>query len=96
MSITVKDVEHIANLSRLVLSEEQKVNMADTLGKILNFANELQELDVTDVLPTTHSMPLKNVMREDVSRTWLTQEEALSHAPDQENGQFKVPAVMEG
>lgn len=96
MSISVKDVEHIANLSRLVLSDEQKVSMADTLGKILNFANELQELDVENVEPTTHSLPLKNVLREDEPRTWLTQQEALSHAPDQENGQFKVPAVMEG
>ncbi|PWK14813.1 Asp-tRNA(Asn)/Glu-tRNA(Gln) amidotransferase subunit GatC [Tumebacillus permanentifrigoris] len=96
MSITVKDVEHIANLSRLILSDEQKVKMADSLGKILNFANELQELDVENVAPTTHSMPLKNVLREDEASTWLTQHEALSHAPDQESGQFKVPAVMEG
>ena len=96
MSITVKEVEHIANLSRLAITEEEKVNLADTLGKILNFAQELQELDVEHVEPTTHSLPLKNVLREDVSREWLSQEQALSHAPDQENGQFRVPAVMEG
>lgn len=96
MSITVKEVEHIANLSRLAISEDEKVKMADTLGKILNFAQELQELDVENVEPTTHSLPLKNVLREDVAREWLSQEEALSHAPDQENGQFRVPAVMEG
>jgi len=96
MSITVKEVEHIANLSRLAISEEEKGKMAETLGKILNFAQELQELDVENVEPTTHSLPLKNVLREDVSREWLSQEEALSHAPDQENGQFRVPAVMEG
>lgn len=96
MSITVKDVEHIANLSRLTLTDEQKTKMTDQLSKILNFANDLQELDVENVQPTTHSLPLKNVLREDKAREWLTQEEALSHAPDQENGQFKVPAVMEG
>ncbi|MGZ4164868.1 MAG: Asp-tRNA(Asn)/Glu-tRNA(Gln) amidotransferase subunit GatC [Tumebacillaceae bacterium] len=96
MSITIKEVEHIANLSRLALNDDQKVKMADTLGKILDFAAQLQELDVEHVAPTTHSMPLKNVMREDVARAWLTQEEALSHAPAQENGQFRVPAVMEG
>lgn len=96
MSITRKDVEHIANLSRLTLTEEETVSYTETLGKILNFANELQELDVANVEPTTHSLPLKNVLREDVAREWLSQEEALSHAPDQENGQFRVPAVMEG
>ncbi|MCX7569252.1 Asp-tRNA(Asn)/Glu-tRNA(Gln) amidotransferase subunit GatC [Tumebacillus sp. DT12] len=96
MSITIKEVEHIANLSRLAISEEEKGKMADTLGKILHFAQELQELDVENVAPTTHPQPLKNVLREDVSREWLSQEEALSHAPDQENGQFRVPAVMEG
>ncbi|TCP58123.1 aspartyl/glutamyl-tRNA(Asn/Gln) amidotransferase subunit C [Tumebacillus sp. BK434] len=96
MSITRQDVEHIANLSRLTLTEEEKVKMAETLGKILDFAGELQALDVTDVAPTTHSMPLQNVLREDAARPWLTQDEALSHAPDQANGQFRVPAVMEG
>jgi aspartyl-tRNA(Asn)/glutamyl-tRNA(Gln) amidotransferase subunit C len=96
MSITVKEVQHIANLSRLALTEEEEVKMTDTLGKILGFAAQLQELDVENVAPTTHSLPLKNVMREDVAREWMTQDEALSHAPDQENGQFRVPAVMEG
>jgi aspartyl-tRNA(Asn)/glutamyl-tRNA(Gln) amidotransferase subunit C len=96
MSITVKDVEHIANLSRLTLSEDKKAKMAETLGKILDFAAQLNELDVENVQPTTHSLPLKNVLREDEPRKWLSQEEALSHAPDQENGQFRVPAVMEG
>jgi len=96
MSITIQEVEHIANLSRLALSDEEKANMTDTLGKILNFATELQELNVENVQPTTHSLPLKNVLRADEARTWLTQEEALSHAPEQEDGQFCVPAVMEG
>ena len=96
MSITVQDVEHIAHLSRLALTDEEKVRMADTLGKILNFANELQELDVEHVAPTTHTLSLKNVLREDEACTWLTQDEALSHAPQSEHGQFKVPAVMEG
>jgi aspartyl-tRNA(Asn)/glutamyl-tRNA(Gln) amidotransferase subunit C len=92
----MKDVEHIANLSRLMLTEEEKVKMTEQLGKILDFANQLQELDVEHVAPTTHSLPLKNVLREDAARQWLSQEEALSHAPDKENGQFRVPAVMEG
>lgn len=96
MSLTEKEVEQIANLSRLALSEENKAKMAETLGKILDFATQLQELDVTNVEPTTHSLPLKNVLREDVARPWLTQEEALAYAPEQENGQFRVPAVMEG
>lgn len=96
MRITVQDVDHIANLSRLTLTEDEKVKMTDTLGKILNFAAQLQEADMENVLPTTHSLPLKNVLRDDVAREWLSQEEALSHTADQENGQFRVPAVMEG
>lgn len=96
MSITIQEVEHIANLSRLNLTDDQKVKMTDTLGKILTFAAQLQEVDLENVAPTTHSLPLKNVLREDESRQWLSQDEALSHAPDQENGQFRVPAVMEG
>jgi aspartyl-tRNA(Asn)/glutamyl-tRNA(Gln) amidotransferase subunit C len=96
MRITVQDVEHIANLSRLTLTEEEKVKMTDKLGKILNFAAQLQEVDMENVEPTTHSLPLKNVLREDAARKWLSQDEALSHAADQDNGQFRVPAVMEG
>lgn len=96
MSITLQEVEHIAHLSRLAFSDEQKEEMVDTLGKILNFAHELQELDVENVAPTTHPLSLKNVLRDDEPHEWLTQEEALSAAPQSENGHFKVPAVMEG
>jgi len=96
MSITVKEVEHIANLSRLTLTEEDKLSYAETMGRILDFATQLQTLDVANVEPTTHSLPLKNVLREDTAGKWLNQQEAVSQAPDQENGQFRVPAVMEG
>ncbi|HEU4965799.1 MAG TPA: Asp-tRNA(Asn)/Glu-tRNA(Gln) amidotransferase subunit GatC [Bacilli bacterium] len=96
MSITVHDVEQIANLSRLELKDEEKNKMTEQLSRILDFAARLQELDVENVPPTTHTLPLKNVLREDKARAWMTQEEALSHAPDHEHGQFKVPAVMEG
>ncbi|ASS74199.1 Asp-tRNA(Asn)/Glu-tRNA(Gln) amidotransferase GatCAB subunit C [Tumebacillus algifaecis] len=96
MSITRQDIEQIANLSRLTLTEGEKEHLTVTLSQILNFAEELQELDVEHVAPTTHTLPLNNVLRDDTVRPWLSQDEALSHAPDQENGQFRVPAVMEG
>jgi aspartyl-tRNA(Asn)/glutamyl-tRNA(Gln) amidotransferase subunit C len=96
MSITVKDVEHVANLARLALTEEEKQQFADTLNHILDYANQLQELDVSEVEPTSHVLPLSNVFREDTVRPGLTNQEALANAPDTEDGQFRVPAVMEG
>jgi aspartyl-tRNA(Asn)/glutamyl-tRNA(Gln) amidotransferase subunit C len=96
MSITIKDVEHVANLARLSISEEEKQQFAETLSQILEYANQLQELDVSDVEPTSHVLSVTNVFRKDQSRAGLTNEEALANAPDEEEGQFRVPQVMEG
>jgi aspartyl-tRNA(Asn)/glutamyl-tRNA(Gln) amidotransferase subunit C len=95
MSITVKDVEHVANLARLDLSEAEKATFTEQLNAILKYADKLNELDTTDVEPTSHAMPLVNVMREDESRPSATMEQVLRNAPDDEDGQFKVPAVLE-
>lgn len=96
MSITSKDVEHVANLARLALTEDEKQEFATTMNQILEYANQLQELDVEDVEPTTHVLSVTNVFRQDVARAGLTNEEALANAADEEEGQFRVPAVMEG
>ena len=95
MSITVKDVEHVASLSRLDLSAEEKEQFTGQLNALLKYAEKLQELDTDGVEPTSHVLPLANVMREDeVQPSWPI-EKVMANAPEEEDGQFKVPAVLE-
>lgn len=96
MNISVRDVEHVANLARLALTDAEKEQYTEQLNKILGFAAELQSLDIENVRPTSHPFELTNVTREDRSREWLSHEQALANAPDSDEGQFLVPAVMEG
>jgi aspartyl-tRNA(Asn)/glutamyl-tRNA(Gln) amidotransferase subunit C len=95
MSISGKDVEHVANLARLELSIEEKERFAGQLNAILKYAEKLNELDTQNVEPTSHVLALANVMREDTVRPSWPIEKVLSNAPDEEDGQFKVPAVLE-
>lgn len=95
MSITKTDVEHVARLARLDLTESEKEQFTGQLNAILKYAEQLNQLDTNDVIPTSHAMPLVNVMREDVNRPSLPIEKVLLNAPDEEEGQFKVPAVLE-
>ncbi|TJY38525.1 Asp-tRNA(Asn)/Glu-tRNA(Gln) amidotransferase subunit GatC [Cohnella pontilimi] len=95
MSITVKDVEHVAALARLDLSEQEKEAFTGQLNAILGYADKLNELDTSGIEPTSHVLPLFNVMREDEVRPSLPIEEVLANAPEEEDGQFKVPAVLD-
>lgn len=95
MSITIKDVEHVADLARLELSEQEKAVYTEQLNAILKYAGQLDALDTEGVEPTSHAVPLFNVMREDEVRPSLPLEQVLLNAPDHEDGQFKVPAVLE-
>ncbi|MGE5702927.1 MAG: Asp-tRNA(Asn)/Glu-tRNA(Gln) amidotransferase subunit GatC [Clostridia bacterium] len=94
-SITREQVEHVANLARLQLTEEEAVRYTKDLNAILDFAAKLNELDTSSVDATSHATDVKNVMREDVNRPSVSPETALRNAPEQEDGQFKVPAVFE-
>ena len=94
MRIPIKEVEHIAKLARIRLTEEEKEKYSFQLGKILEYVQQLNELDLEVVPPTSHVVPLKNVFREDVVRESLPQEEALRNAPQKEGGYFKVPKVL--
>ncbi|MDR7319298.1 Asp-tRNA(Asn)/Glu-tRNA(Gln) amidotransferase subunit GatC [Brevibacillus nitrificans] len=94
-AITRKEVEHVANLARLQLTEDEAERYTKDLNAILDFAAKLNELDTSNVAPTSHATDVKNVMREDVNRPSLPREEVLKNAPDHEEGQFKVPAVFE-
>jgi aspartyl-tRNA(Asn)/glutamyl-tRNA(Gln) amidotransferase subunit C len=95
MGIDVKAVEHVANLARLELTDGEKQKFTQQLNAILKFAEKLNELNTDDVEPTTHVLKLSNVMREDEARPSISRDVALRNAPDEEEGQFKVPAVLE-
>ncbi|GIO43221.1 Asp-tRNA(Asn)/Glu-tRNA(Gln) amidotransferase subunit GatC [Paenibacillus apis] len=95
MSIQVNDVEHVAKLARLNLTEEERETFTEQLNAILQYAEKLNELDTDQVEPTTHVLHLSNVMREDEVRESLPQEKVFRNAPEEEDGQFKVPAVLD-
>ncbi len=94
MRIPIEEVEHIARLARLRLTKEEKERYSVQLGKIIEYVRQLNELDLARIPPTSHVVPLKNVLREDVVRESLPQEEALRNAPQKEKGYFKVPKVL--
>ena len=90
-----EQVETIAELAKLTLTEEEKAIFQEQLSAILDYAEMLQQVDTTGILPTTSAIPLNNVMRPDERRLHLPNEEALFNAPEAEDGQFKVQAVLD-
>jgi aspartyl-tRNA(Asn)/glutamyl-tRNA(Gln) amidotransferase subunit C len=95
MSISIQDVEHVANLARLELNDAEKEQFTRQLNAILKYAEQLNGLDTDGIEPTSHAMPLVNVMREDEARPSWPLEQVMRNAPDEEDGHFKVPAVLE-
>lgn len=93
--ITEEQVRHVANLARLAVTDEEVEKFTSHLDAIISFAEQLNELDTTDVLPTSHVLDMKNIMREDEAKPGLPQEEVLKNAPDHQNGQIRVPSIME-
>ena len=85
----------MARLARLELSEEEKGRMTAQLDSILGYIDTLNELDTSQVEPTTTVIPMVSVMREDVARPSLSQDEALANAPDREDVYFRVPRIIE-
>jgi aspartyl-tRNA(Asn)/glutamyl-tRNA(Gln) amidotransferase subunit C len=95
MKITLQEVEHVAKLGRLELTEQEKTNLTDQLSNILTYVEKLNELDTKGVSPTSHVLDISNVMRDDVPRESLAQEKALSNAPEKAAGHYKVPKIIE-
>ena len=95
MRLTLEQVEHIALLARLELSDEEKEREAGELSQILNHFEQLRALDTTDVPPTEHVFPVVNVLRADSPRPSLPREAALANAPESAGGMFQVPRVVE-
>ena len=95
MKITKQEVEHVAKLGRLELSEQEKENLTDQLSNILTYVEKLNELDTKGVEPTSHVLDINNVMREDTPDESLSQERALANAPEKEAGHYRVPLIIE-
>ncbi|WP_053361461.1 Asp-tRNA(Asn)/Glu-tRNA(Gln) amidotransferase subunit GatC [Bacillus sp. FJAT-27251] len=93
--ISVDQVKHVAHLARLAVTEEEADKLTDQLDKIITFAELLNEVDTEGVEPISHVLNIKNVMREDVAKPGLSNEEVLKNAPDHQDGQIKVPAIIE-
>ena len=96
VKITREDVANVALLSRLEFGESELETFTGQLDAILEYADVLNKLNVDNVEPTAHVLPLKNVMRADEAKPSLPRELALANAPEQEDGYFKVPKIMEG
>jgi aspartyl-tRNA(Asn)/glutamyl-tRNA(Gln) amidotransferase subunit C len=89
------DVAYVAKLARLNLTEEETKLFQKQLGDILKYVEKLRQLNVANVEPAAHGVPIFNVFREDEPRECFTAEEALSNAPRQANGLFIVTKVVE-
>ncbi|MEK4246973.1 Asp-tRNA(Asn)/Glu-tRNA(Gln) amidotransferase subunit GatC [Psychrobacillus sp. FSL K6-2684] len=94
-NISKEEVKHVAHLARLAITEEEAEMFADQLAAITKFADELNELDTTDVAPTTHVLPLVNVLRDDKSVPGLDREKMMKNVKEEEAGQVKVPTIIE-
>jgi aspartyl-tRNA(Asn)/glutamyl-tRNA(Gln) amidotransferase subunit C len=92
--LTNADVEHVARLARLALEPEEVERFTEQLGVILEHAADVEALELDDVPPTAHPLPLVNVLREDEVRPSVDRDEVLAQAPAAEDGRFRVPRIM--
>jgi len=95
MSLTLQEVEQIAKLARLELTDEEKARYREQLSAILAHVAQLQKLDTASIPPTASVFSGDSHLRADQPRPGLTREELLKNAPEQEKGQFKIPPVFE-
>ena len=93
MAITVKDVEHVAKLARLELTEEEKEKFTKQLGDVLKYVDQMNEVDTSNVEPLSHPIDFINVMREDEIHYEQTKEQLMANAPAEEDGFFRVPKI---
>lgn len=93
--ISPEDVRHVARLARLALSDEELVRMRAEMSAILDYMDKLRSLDTAGVEPTSHAVPLRNVMREDEPIPSQPREDMLANAPDRDGDTFRVPRIIE-
>jgi aspartyl-tRNA(Asn)/glutamyl-tRNA(Gln) amidotransferase subunit C len=92
--LTRTEVEHVARLARLALTDIEIDALSTELGSILDYAAQVSALDTEGVPPTAHPLPLENVLRRDELRPSLPRDEVLAAAPEAEEGRFRVPRIL--
>jgi aspartyl-tRNA(Asn)/glutamyl-tRNA(Gln) amidotransferase subunit C len=95
MSLTIAEVEHIADLARLNLTTDEKALYRDQLSAILDYAAAIQQVDTSAIPPTATVLPLRNVMREDIAVTSLPTGDVLANAPDAAEECFRVKTILD-
>ncbi len=95
MRITSEDVKHIASLSRLSLSDKEIDIFSGQLNSIIEYVEQLNSLDTGNIEPTSHVIPLNNIMRDDIPAASLPVEDALKNAPDSTEKFYRVPKIIE-
>ena len=95
MTLTLEEVEHIAHLARLALSDEEKARYRQQLSAILDYAARLQALDTSGIPPTASVLTMRSTLRKDETRPGLSTTSLLENAPEVEADQFRVPPVLE-
>jgi aspartyl-tRNA(Asn)/glutamyl-tRNA(Gln) amidotransferase subunit C len=93
--LTLEQVDHVALLARLELTPEEREKLTHDLNSILDHFERLQEIDTTGVAPTSHVIPMANVLREDEVRPSLPRDSFLGEAPEARDGFFVVPRIVE-
>ena len=94
-AISREEVAHLARLSRLAVTEQELDMFAGQLDVILQAVARVGEVTAADIPPTSHSVPLTNVLRDDVPQPCLSPAEALAGAPDAAQGRFRVPRILD-
>lgn len=92
--ISAADVHHVAKLARLALTDDEVAHLTAELGTILGHAADIEALQLDDVPPTAHPLPLENVLRLDEVRPSVDREEVLAQAPVAEDHRFRVPRIL--
>lgn len=95
MTLTIAEVEHIASLARLNLTDEEVARFREQLSAILDYVAQLQALDTNDIPPTSSVLPPRSVLRQDEPHPGLALDALLANAPQVEADQFRVPPVLE-
>ena len=95
MSDSEFDIKYVANLARIALTSEEEARLGSQLGDILGYVKKLEELDISEVEPMAHAVPLDNVLRADEVQPSISNDEALANAPKAAKGLFVVPKIVE-
>lgn len=94
MKINIKDIEYIANLARLELSEDEKKQQLEKMNTILDYMEIIKEVNTDGVEPMVHVIPINNVFRKDEVQETLDREQTVQNAPEEAQGMFRVPKIV--